>query len=299
MTEEADEKAEVTVKTVDRVARLLRTLATHGEGAMLSAVARETELGKGTVHRLLAALIEAGLVFQYVDSRRYRLGAGLGLLAHAAHQHEFASLARPFLIRLAEETQDTVFASVREGVAAVCVAREAGSFPVRALSLGVGQFRPLGVGSGSLALLAFLADDEIDQIGSKNAAWLARYPGHDRTALRGMVADTRRNGFSFVDSQVVRGMSAIGVPILNEEGCPVGALSLAAISERVRGRRALELVRALRAQARHLSKSMGLEWQGQQRQASAQQKCKVRVAIPGLAAKRLEREPSNGRRRER
>ena len=74
-----DDGAEVTVKTVDRVAHLLRAVATHRDGAMLSAVARQTGLGKGTVHRLLNALIDAGLVFQDQDTKRYRLGVGLAL----------------------------------------------------------------------------------------------------------------------------------------------------------------------------------------------------------------------------
>ena len=105
--------------------------------------------------------------------------------------------------------------------------------------------------------MAFLADDEIDQIVSKNSAWLARYPGHGRTALRAMVAETRRNGFSFVEGRIVQGMNAIGAPILDNEGCPVGALSVAAISERVRGKRVLELARGLQRDARDLSRSMG------------------------------------------
>ena len=108
---------------------------------MLSALARETSLGKGTVHRLLNALIDAGLAFQDQETKRYRLGAGLALLGHAAHRQDFAALAKPFLLRLAEQTQDTVYASVREGGAAVCVAREIGAFPIRTLSLEVGRAR--------------------------------------------------------------------------------------------------------------------------------------------------------------
>src|SRR5262245_45477803 len=156
-----DEASEVPVRTLDRAVRLLRALAAHPEGAMLSAVARETAIGKGTVHRLLNALIDAGLVFQDHETKLYRLGVGLALLGHAAHQQDFAALAKPFLLRLAEQTQDTIYASVREGAAAVCVAREIGAFPIRTLSLEVGHLRPLGVGSGSLALFAFLTDDEI------------------------------------------------------------------------------------------------------------------------------------------
>src|SRR5262245_16339030 len=253
-----DDGFEATVKTVDRAARLLRAVAAHGEGAMLSAVARETGFGKGTVHRLLNALIDAGLIFQDHDTRRYRLGIGLALLGHAAHRQDFAALAKPFLLRLAEQTEDTIYASVREGPAAVCVAREIGAFPIRTLSLDVGHLRPLGVGSGSLALFAFLPDDEIANTIDKNAAWLARYRGHSRKELLAKVEETRRRGFSFVDGRIIPGMNAIGVPSLGSDGRPIAALSLAAITNRVSGSRVAELTRTLAREAAELARAVGL-----------------------------------------
>lgn len=253
-----DDGTEATVKTVDRAARLLRSLAGHPDGAMLSAVARETGLGKGTVHRLLNALIDAGLVFQDSESKLYRLGAGLALLGHAAHRQDLATLAKPFLLQLAEETQDTIYASVREGGAAVCVAREIGAFPIRTLSLDVGHLRPLGVGSGSLALFAFLPDDEIGVLIEKNAAWLARYPGHSRKELLAKVAETRRRGYSLVEGKIIPGMNAMGVPIIGSDGRAVAALSLAAITDRVSGPRIGQLARMLAREAGGLGRAMGL-----------------------------------------
>lgn len=253
-----DDGTEATVKTVDRAARLLRSLAGHPDGAMLSAVARETGLGKGTVHRLLNALIDAGLVFQDSESKLYRLGAGLALLGHAAHRQDLATLAKPFLLQLAEETQDTIYASVREGGAAVCVAREIGAFPIRTLSLDVGHLRPLGVGSGSLALFAFLPDEEIGVLIEKNAAWLARYPGHSRKELLAKVAETRRRGYSLVEGKIIPGMNAMGVPIIGSDGRAVAALSLAAITDRVSGPRIGQLARMLAREAGGLGRAMGL-----------------------------------------
>jgi DNA-binding IclR family transcriptional regulator len=249
---------EATVQSLGRAVRLLRAMASQPDGAMLSALARETGLGKGTVHRLLSALIEAGLVFQDHDTKRYRLGAGLALLGHAAHRQDFAAIAKPFLLRLAEETEDTIYASVREGGAAVCVAREVGAFPIRTLSLDVGHLRPLGVGSGSLALLAFLPDDEIAALIEKNTTWLARYLGHSRRELLSKVAETRRRGYSSVAGDIVPGMHAIGVPIIGSDGRTVAALSLAAIGERVSGARIIKLARMLAREAAELRKAMDL-----------------------------------------
>jgi DNA-binding IclR family transcriptional regulator len=252
-----DDGGEATVKTIDRAARLLRVLASYPEGAMLSTVSREAALGKSTVHRLLAALIDAGLVFQDQETKRYRLGAGLALLGHAAHRQDLASLAKPFLLRLAEETEDTIYASVREGVAAVCVSREIGAFPIRTLSLDVGNLRPLGVGSGSLALLAFLPDHEISDLIEKNAAWLARYPGHSRKEMIAKVSDTRQRGFSFVEGKIIPGMNAIGVPVFGPDRRPVAALSLAAIADRLSGSRINQVARMLGREASELGRTIG------------------------------------------
>ncbi len=47
----------------------------------------------------------------------------------------------------AAATGVTVFASVRDAMAAICIGRAIGRFPIRTLTLGVGDRRPLGVGS--------------------------------------------------------------------------------------------------------------------------------------------------------
>ena len=244
---EADEPA---VKTIDRATRVLWVLAQgSSEGMPLGAVCRQSGFGKGTTHRLLAALIEAGFVFQDPTTRRYRLGAALTLLARIGQQQDVGATAAPYLERLAGATSDTVYASVREGPTAVCVGREIGSFPIRTLSLSVGDRRPLGVGSGSLALLAFLPDDEIELILKQNELWFREFDGYDVTYVRKAIAKSRRNGFSFVDGRIVPGMNALAVPVHDSAGKVVAALSLAAIADRVSGDRIADLAKLLRKEA--------------------------------------------------
>lgn len=253
--EDAEKQGEgAAVKTIDRAARLLTALARDGDrGTMLSELSRRTGLGKGTVHRLLGALSDVGFVSQDAASRRYRLGIGLELLSGTARHGRVAALASPLLERIAGETADTAFASVRDGFAAVCVGREVGSFPIRTLSLDVGNRRPLGVGSGSLALLAFLPDAEIERIIAGNQRWLSEYPGFEAGDLSEMIEETRRYGFSFNDGRVVPGMNAVGVPVLDAENRPIAALSVAAIADRLRGDRIAEVARLLQQEAAELA----------------------------------------------
>jgi DNA-binding IclR family transcriptional regulator len=251
------ERPEAAVKTIDRASRLLDAVSRSGpEGAMLSELARDTELGKGTTHRILSALIDVGFVHQNLASRRYHLGTKLATLGRAAHQQDIGAMARPFLTRLAQKTADTAYASVREGVAAVCVGVEVGSFPIRTLTLEVGHRRPLGVGAGSLALFAFLPDEEIDRVISRNEQWLKAYPAYSRAELLKLVKETRRYGFSFTEGRIVQGMNGIGVPVRDAAGTPVAALSIAAIADRLKGERISEVVRYLQADAAQLARAI-------------------------------------------
>lgn len=248
---------EAAVQTIDRAARLLDALSRCGQdGGMLTEVARQSALGKSTTHRLLSALTDIGFVFQEPATRRYRLGVRLAEMGRSANQQDIGALAQPILQRIAETTGDTAYATIREGGAAVCVGRETGSFPIRTLSLQIGHRRPLGVGSGSLALLAFLPDEEIDTIQRRNLLWLKNYPGFARADLAKLVAETRRYGFSFIDGRVIPGMNAIGVPVFDAAKRPLASLSVAAITDRIKGKRVTELARLLQNEATQLARAI-------------------------------------------
>ena len=241
---------ETAVKTVGRVATILRLLSNAGDsGFRLSDISETTGLGKTTAHRLLAALVQVGFANQDLKTKRYRLGVSAAALGRDAAIHHVGSLVRPVLRRLADETEDTVFASVREGLAAICIAREVGRYPIRTLTLDQGDRRPLGVGAGSLALLAFLPDEEVEAIIARNRRWLQDYAAFSPDELLRLVVRTRKSGYALNEGRIVPAMQAIGVPVLMGNGRPAAALSLAAIRERIGRDRLPNLVRRLREEA--------------------------------------------------
>lgn len=241
------------MQTIDRVATVLRALSeAPSTGLRLSDVAKATGLGKSTVLRLLGALADVGYVEYDDDVRRYRLGYGLFALGLSARRFHILDLARPVLDRLAESTGDTVFLSVRDGDQALCADRRTGSYPIRSLTLSVGDRRPLGVGAGSLALLAFEADEEIQRIIAANRRERQDFGRFDDLSLATMIKATRQEGFAFNDGHIVSAMNAVAVPVLDDSGRVVAALSIAAIRERMQEPRRAELVAQLHAEARAL-----------------------------------------------
>jgi DNA-binding IclR family transcriptional regulator len=245
------------VKMVDRIVSILRLLGGRDErGVALAEICAETELQKTNAHRILGALVDSGLVFQDVLTRNYRLGYAATALGRSALEQDVASAARVSLIRLAAKSGDTAFASVHEGTAAICVAREVGEFPIRTLTLSVGDRRPLGVGAGSLALLAALADDVIDKTLKRNEAWLKDFRGFSAGHLRKLVERTRKDGYAINEGGIVPGMNAVGIAVVDETGLPLAALSVAAIKDRMGKSRILELADVLGVESRSLAAMM-------------------------------------------
>jgi DNA-binding IclR family transcriptional regulator len=243
------------VKSIGRAATVLKILAQlPAGGGGLTEIAREAGFGKTTAHRILAALSDVGYAYQNSATRLYHLGANLAILSRQAHRHDIGCLAHPILTHLARQTEDTIYVYVQEGLRSVCVGREQGVFPIKTLTLDVGQSRPLGVGSGSLALLAFLPPAEIEAAIEANARWLAEFPSFGPDAVRRFVQQTQSRGYALVEGHMTPGINAIGVPVFDGKKRPVAALGVTAIADRVRGERALWLAGLLRNEAEQLSK---------------------------------------------
>lgn len=238
---------------IQKVCRILRALA-EPEPMRLADVAAATDLNKATVLRLLDALGGEGFVERDEATKRYRLGEAAMMIGLAAQGRDhLRDRARPWLLRLAGLCGDTVLLSVRSGAQALCIDRESGSYPIRANYLDVGSRRPLGVGAGSLALLAWLPDAEVDSLLAESMpAVAARAPRIDEAMLRAQVAAARRQGYTLLLDVVVERMGGLGMPILGTDGRPVGALSIAALTERLTDRLDV-LVAALREAAQALS----------------------------------------------
>lgn len=239
------------VQSLDRAAAILRVLAHAGTaGTRLAEVTQAIGLGKTTTHRLVNALLDLGFVEQDEKTRRYRLGLEVYTLAMAAQSRlDIIELARPSLVSLARQTGDTVFLSIVDRYEAVCVDRQVGSFPIRTLTLNIGDRRPLGIGSGSLALLSALPDGEQRQAMEINATRQSTLSGFDASDIYQQIEETRAQGYAFNDGRIVSGMSAVAVAVLGRDNQPVATLSVAAISERMSPERRSQIVSMLQREA--------------------------------------------------
>lgn len=249
------DKSVAGAQAIERAVHLLRLIARFEVvGARLTDLVSLSGMKQPTVRRILRALIEAELVAQSEETKRYAIGPlpfELGLASPTVN-HRLIARYRPMLNRLAQGSGDTIYLIMRSGFDSVCVARVEGSYPIKMLLLEVGGRRPLGVGAASQALLAAQPDDVVDVALKVNESELSYYEGLTATQLRREIAQTRRRGYSVNENALVPGVSAIGKVIPNPGGQPVAAVSISAISSRISGKRLPELVALLEREIRSL-----------------------------------------------
>jgi DNA-binding IclR family transcriptional regulator len=224
------------INSVQKACRILRSL-TEPRVSRLSEVATQAGLNKVTTLRILEVLTREGFVRRDEATKTYSLGSEVGILAAAMRDRDdLRSRARPSLVRMAAVTEDSVLLSVRSGSESVCVDREVGSFPIRANYLDIGSRRPLGVGAGAMALLAWQSDAEIEALLPIIEQRLGQYPKVNRKWIEDEIPKARDRGYTLMLNVLVDRMGAVGVPVIGPEGKPIAALAIAALSDRISSR---------------------------------------------------------------
>lgn len=237
---------------IGRVFQLLRLLADAGGGGVrLTELSARAGLPRPTVHRLLRALIAENAVAFDARSKRYTLDLGLFLLASKAGDRlGLRDIARPCLLRLTAALGETLFLLVHNGYDAVCIERTAGPLPIRSFTGDIGGRVPLGIGQGSVAILAFLPAAEQDEIIRHNLPRMRDFAGPDEASLRAELAEVRRDGFCVGGSGLIPGMAGVGVPVLDDRGRAVAAMSIGTTIDRLTPGRTSVIIDMLRREAR-------------------------------------------------
>lgn len=245
-----------TPHVVARVGALLRGVgAFEPDGVSTTTLARHTGSTRPTVHRLMTALAEQGLVDRDQQTGAWHLGPELYLLGtSAAARYDISRHARTVVRHLAQETGESAFLSARRGDETVCLLREDGSFPLRSHVLHEGIRFPLGVASAGLAILSHLAPHDLEAYLGRQDLSPQWGPEHAPDALRDRVAATRAAGYSTNPGLLVEGSWGMGAAVFDRSGSPGWALSLTGVDSRFRADRRPELGRLLLDQAHRLSR---------------------------------------------
>jgi DNA-binding IclR family transcriptional regulator len=249
------QKVKTGTGTLERAFAIIQSLAdAKSEGARVTQIAREIGLTQGTVHRTLRALVLQNVVEQDERTKHYRLSVDFFVLASkAGNPLNLREICRPILLRLCASLGDTLFLLARSGFDAVCIDRSEGPYPIRSFTGDIGGRIALGVGQGSLAILAFLPEAERDEVIRFNVPRIRELGTFDEVYLRTEIAHVRELGFAAKNTGLLEGMAGVAVPILDRGGRAVAALSVGTISARLNPDRLPTVVALLQKEADRIS----------------------------------------------
>ena len=239
------------VGNLQRAFAIIRLLAqAPPEGARVTQLAKAVGLTQATVHRTLASLVAEDVVEQDARTKRYRLGIGLFVLAaRAGNPMNLRDLCRPALLRLCASLGDTIFVLARSGFDAVCLDRSEGPFPIRSFTGDIGGRIALGIGQGSLAILAFLPEAEREEVIRFNLPRIRELGMFDEVYLRTEIENVRALGYAARNTGLLEGMAGVAVPVCGRDGRAVAALSVGTITGRLGPERLPTVVELLKREA--------------------------------------------------
>lgn len=247
------------VQTIDRAVSILTWLGNSGEqGMRLADLQRALGLKRPTVHRLLASLIEHGLVSCDERTRHYRLGWEAAVLGWSATHggYDLREIAQGAMSRLAEETGATALLCACSRRDTVCIDRKAGDYPIKVFTVEVGTRRPLGVGAGSVAALASMPETEALATIDALSGPLQAYPEKLRRGIVPAMRAARKAGYAVSDGLVLPSVIGVGVAIRDPRGVAIGTLGIASFKDNATDKRVADYASLLMREQARIERSL-------------------------------------------
>jgi IclR family transcriptional regulator, acetate operon repressor len=192
----------------------------------LSDLARELDLPRATLHRILKQLANWGFVNQ-LPSNHYQLGLGLFELGALVYHHmPLRHAATPHMHSLFHRTRCSVYLTILAGEEAMpleCItAQQKPAIPVR-----VGSRWSVHCAAAGKVLLAGAPKSELDAYLSLPLKACTEYSITDTMALTTHLEEVRRLGFATAIEESLTGVYSIASPVKDRSGTVIAAVCIA------------------------------------------------------------------------
>lgn len=222
-------------RTADRALQVLLAFQRRPEWGV-SELGRELGLDKAVTHRLLATLAARGFVLADPETRRYRLGAVIGVLSRAAERGgALEATGRPLLTALADELGESAILNVPHGASYRCAQAVDAAGPVR-YSATVGEMIPAHGGAAGHAIFAFYPEEDVRPL--LEADQLEKFTDQtivDPDTLIQMYARVRSEGISITRGEYDANVTSVAAPCI-AAGQVIGSIVVIGPHDRMAGK---------------------------------------------------------------
>ncbi|WP_405062172.1 IclR family transcriptional regulator [Kribbella sp. NBC_01505] len=258
------------VQSIDRAVAILRCFDARTPDLGISDLSRTTGLSTSTVHRLLLAMLENGLIRQTAQ-RRYAIGPLVVQLAHSSGiPATLRDAAQPVLRALRDATGET--AAVHELLPSghrVVLDQVESRHQLRRTYTEFGVPLALPQGAPGKVLLAFAPWQRQVEVLSAPLEQVLPDTITDPDVLAAQLAEIRERGFAISLIERTPGICSVAAPVFDYSGQAVGCLSISGPELRMPVEVLLEFGARLVPAAWEVSELLGATKTGRE-QATAQ-----------------------------
>jgi IclR family pca regulon transcriptional regulator len=231
----AADRLRSTVQSLAKGFRILEVFTADNEEMTLSEIALRSALDPGTTFRMLNTLVELGYVAKVQDSRRFSLTLKvLDLGFHAIAHKDLRDIVRPVLRALVNDTSEAASFAVLNGAEALYIERVRAGIARLGVDIRIGTTVPAHQTIIGHTMLAFLPPADLARLSKltprQTISALGKMSWND---IQPSLASIRQKGYALRDSTLSEGLRILGVPVLDPDGLPVGAISIAAPAARI------------------------------------------------------------------
>lgn len=247
------------VRSVDRAVSIMEILARDGWSGVTE-IARELEVHKSTVFRLVSTLEERGIVEQHPGTQKYRLGFAMARLANGVRgEVDLGELARPACQQLSADIEEAVNVAVYQDGDVVSIEQVNLSNSLVTVDW-VGERHPLHATASGKVFLAFGARELLDRHLRRPLVSATPRTITDPDRLRHHLDEARRKGYAWTIGELELGLNAAAAPVRRSDGSVAAAIVTSGPEYRVTDARLPEIGAAVQAAAATVSRRLG--WLG-------------------------------------
>lgn len=249
---------------VQRAALLLRHIAEGDSVANMSRTARQLDINRTTLIRLLHTLEAERFIEPRPEGPGWRIGVGLiGLTAQAFFSEDLVQISVPVLTRLAENLNLSAHLGVLDGLEVVYLVRRV---PNHAFASNIrnGSRLPAHAANMGRIILAHLPPERVDRLYA--GAMLKAVTPHTAVTLSQLhvqLEADRTSALAWSDGNYEADISSVAAAIFDATDAPVAALNVSGQSHDFAGEaRRSRIAAQVRAAAYEISQRLG--WRGPQ-----------------------------------
>ena len=220
-------------------------------------LAERAELPKVTAWRMVKTLETADWLEYDSTSQKYHLGSSVLRLLYLAGSHaELVRVARPYLVRLEEETTESCSLSVWTDAGPMIVDTVPTSRHFKPLTYK-GMLLEGITSADAQVLIAFGPEEAWDDLLAKPISARSERTVVDPAVLRERWKEVRREGVAFDRGEWNREAPAVAAPVFNRAGALRGAIHVVPPVERASEEELQRYAAATKAIAAELSQHLG------------------------------------------